>query len=250
LNKSLIYRGPQSLLVLTFFLCAIVLTIDYTLFLYLQWDELFLGVNSSKKYTSLSLTSLFWVWFVFSTLQWLLFAERSTVQQRACFHWEREGCTLFARSLTSYCQLPATSGLFLCILSMKMMFSFLWFSIISFIFYRRRNLCIISANMRFHCKSTRPWWTFRYACMITCATDIKWWYEHWKVTQQHVVVVVNRRGMKGCFTNFLLTMLRNCSQLYILRLSVRLARNMVAYSSVLRVYTLVWKRSMSFFFLH
>jgi hypothetical protein len=129
---------------------------------------------------------------------------------------------------------------------MKMLFSFLWFSIILFISCRRRNLCITSANTRFLCKSTRPWWTFRYACMITCATDIKWWYEHWKVTQQHV----NRRGMKGCFTNFLLTMLRNCSQLYILQLSVRLARNMVAYSSVLRVYTLVWKRSMSFFFLH
>lgn len=74
---------------------------------------------------------------------------------------------------------------------------------------------------------------------------MKWGYESWKVTYTacFALVLVYRRGMKGCFTNFSLIMLRNCSQLYILLLLVRLARNMGAYSGVLRVFTLVWKRS-------
>jgi len=56
--------------------------------------------------------------------------------------------------------------------SMKMLFSFHWFSVL-FTLYRRRNLCTISANMRFLCKSTWLWWTFRYACIPTHHTSIK-----------------------------------------------------------------------------
>ena len=73
----------------------------------------------------------------------------------------------------------------------------------------------------------------------------------WKLkcnTEAWCCFVVNRRGMKDCFINFLSTMLKNYSRLYILRLLARLARNMGAYSSVLRVFTLVWKKSMISFF--
>lgn len=58
---------------------------------------------------------------------------------------------------------------------------------------------------------------------------------------------IYRREMKGCSTNSLLIMLRNSSLLSILLLLVRLARNMEVYSNVLRVSSLVWKRSMIVF---
>lgn len=87
---------------------------------------------------------------------------------------------------------------------------------------------------------------FNYLWGLTYASYRKWGYDSWNVTQH--VVLVYRRGMKGCFTNFSLIMLRNCSQLYILQLLVRLARNMGASTDVLRVFTLVWKRSINFIF--
>lgn len=69
-------------------------------------------------------TSLIWlrvsIWYKFVVsefwsnlfyMQWLVFAKGSTVQQRASFQWEREGCTLFAWTSTSHCPHSVTSGL-------------------------------------------------------------------------------------------------------------------------------------------
>ena len=114
---------------------------------------------------------------------------------------------------------------------------------------RRRDWCTIFANIKFHCKGTWLWWIFRYMLIYTSYLYIlELVYVLSLVKQSNSPstlppFIFCRRGMKGCFTSFLLIMLRNCSQLSTLQQLVRLARNTGAFSGVLRVFTSVWKRS-------
>jgi len=185
-------------------------------------------------------------------MQWLLFAKGSTVQQRASFHWEREGCTLFAWASTSHCQQSVTSGLCLLIVVLYKIWEYYFpLPLLSHYFF------VLSIGEEADAQHQAIWGSLAKVrghdgpsgknFVKTEIFYIKWGYESWEVTTQYFVLV-NRRGMKGCFTNFSLTMLRNCCQLYILLLLGRLARNMGAYSGVLRVFTLVWKKSIILYF--
>lgn len=192
-------------------------------------------------------------------LQWLFFVKRSTSQQRVSFQWEREKFALLMWSSATGCCVSRCPGnipgsLFFLDSSLDGFIGYLM-NLFATLFTRWGRWCTIFATTKFRSRSTWQWWIYRYpsdninfrAC--TRLTIGIFTLLHLLATMKSRIIVemisfVCRREIKGCSTSFWWSMSRSYFQSFTLQLLVKHARNTGVSSTVLRVFSSAWRKSM------
>lgn len=194
----------------------------------------------------------FFFFFCWYWPQWLYFDTRSTPQQRSCLHWKWERCPLLVWSSPPSCYISRTSGLLISLyLLQKLHHLFFYMSIhktdnhlhgntLPLIYSTgeendKRHPPVSSSTAEVYSHDGSSGSCNHFSGFLFLFPDLLFLNG-----EIYTLLVYNRafrEETKSYSTSFLLSMLRNYSQLYILQPSVKLARNMEASLQIPRVYS-------------